>query len=503
MNSLLCIRIEFLQPYSHSRDENGDPEWPPSPLRVLQALVAASAGRWNERRNLNYPVCCLRKLESLPPPEIVAAESVPCTVGYRLYVPDNVTDKVAATWSRRRDASISDYRAEKDVRPAHLAGTSVHYLYQIPDGDSAWHELINVLKQTARSMTHVGWGIDVAVGDASLINAQQAVDLSGLRWQPSTSGGVPLRVPTVGTLDDVVRKHDDFLNRITTKGFHPVRPLRVFNVVRYRRENEPLGRPYRAFELRDSSGEWFRYPHRKLIHIAGMMRHLATEMMKKDPPSGVDENWVKSYVAGHAQGEATDHRQLSYLPLPSVGHEHTDPGVRRVMVAAPLGDDTWLDHVSRRLAGQMLKPDPEHADPFTGREPPILVPISRQTRDNVVSAYTRPASVWHSFTPIILPGHDDQKLQKTRALIGRALRQSGIEQPCEFEWSAFSRFPKSYAAHKYDRNKRPQGYFRPNYLNSLTTVHLTLRFRDKVKVPGPLAIGAGRHCGLGLMAHMA
>jgi CRISPR-associated protein Csb2 len=35
---------------------------------------------------------------------------------------------------------------------------------------------------------------------------------------------------------------------------------------------------------------------------------------------------------------------------------------------------------------------------------------------------------------------------------------------------------------------------------SQTAVHLTLRFNDNLQVPGPLAIGAGRHCGFGLMA---
>jgi hypothetical protein len=34
------------------------------------------------------------------------------------------------------------------------------------------------------------------------------------------------------------------------------------------------------------------------------------------------------------------------------------------------------------------------------------------------------------------------------AIPGKAV---GIDQPCEFEWSAFSRFPKSLSAHKYDR----------------------------------------------------
>ena len=184
-----------------------------------------------------------------------------------------------------------------------------------------------------------------------------------------------------------------------------------------------------------------------------------------------------------------------------MGHAHADPGVRRVMLAASVGDDALLDYVARRLQGQVLEPDPECADPFLGSEPPMLIRLSRRVRDGVVNAYTKPANIWHSFTPVILPGHDDHKPGKTRALIERALHQSGIEQPCEFECSAFSRFPKSYSTHKYDRNNRPQGYFRPGYLNGLTAVHLTLRFEDNVKVPGPLAIGAGRHCGLGLFAH--
>jgi CRISPR-associated protein Csb2 len=101
---------------------------------------------------------------------------------------------------------------------------------------------------------------------------------------------------------------------------------------------------------------------------------------------------------------------------------------------------------------------------------------------------------------VILPGHDDHKPAKTRKLIEKALAQSGIEQPCDFEWSAFSRFPKSYSAHKYDTSGKPAGYIRPNHLLSQTAVHLTLRFKNGIKVPGPLAIGAGRHCGLGIFA---
>jgi CRISPR-associated protein Csb2 len=268
-------------------------------------------------------------------------------------------------------------------------------------------------------------------------------------------------------------------------------------LVDFRNQDEPAARPWRVFELRNTDGSRFRYPQRRLIHIAGMVRHLAIAAMKNDPPKGVAENWVEAYVAGHAGG-SSDHRQFSYLPLPSTGRDHTDPGVRRVMIAAPVGDDAWLDHLVRRLAGAQLKP--LRGDEFPGGEPPLLALMPRLARDGVVRCYTGPASVWKSFTPVILPGHDDHKPEKTRALIERALGQSGIGQACEFAWSAWPGFAKSYSAHKY-AGKRPQGYVRPGYLNGRTATHVTLRFNKDAPVPGPLVIGAGRHCGLGIMAH--
>jgi len=45
MASYFCLSITFLDPAFHGRRDGGAPEWPPSPLRVFQALVAA-ASRW-------------------------------------------------------------------------------------------------------------------------------------------------------------------------------------------------------------------------------------------------------------------------------------------------------------------------------------------------------------------------------------------------------------------------------------------------------------------------
>jgi len=492
MPGYLCITVRLLNRRFHGRKDRSEPEWPPSPLRLFQSLVAASAGRWNERAELTHALPALRWLEVQPCPTLIAGNAAYSDHPYRLYVPDNVADKVAASWSRGRNASIADYRTEKDVRPMHLSSEVVHYLYPLVNG-SCPHA--DTLTSAARSITHLGWGIDMAVANGGIISGEQAAALSGHHWHPTPTGGTPLRVPTTGTLDDLIRKHKAFLGRLSSDGFRPVPPLRVFRVCRYRRDDDPPQRPYCIFDLRKTDGGRFRYPHRKLIHLAGMTRCLAIDAMKASPPAGVDDDWVRTYVAGHVTEREREHRQLSYLPLPSVGHRHTDPGVRRIMIAAPAGDETWLDYVARRLAGQQLKP--KRGNEFGDSEPPFLVPSKS---DSVSRCYTKPAHTWHSFTPVILPGHDDHKPEKTRKLIQKALHQSGIDQPCEFDWSAFSRFPKSFSAHKYDRNGRPAGFIRPDHLLTQTAVHLTLRFKNGLKMPGPLAIGAGRHCGLGLFA---
>ena len=361
------------------------------------------------------------------------------------------------------------------------------------------------ISQAARYLTCLGWGIDMAYADGKVISNGEVTKLSGVRWYPRknvTREYGLLRVPifdrelSVDSLSDLKRAHQSALNRIEHgKPLNTVEKPKVFKHVFYESTERLLGRPSAVFELRRDDGNFFAYPLNKLIHLAGMVRHLAIEEMTKSPPDDVDDDWVETYVAGHAQPGAVEHRQFSYLPLASIGHTHTDPSVRRVMIAAPLGDDRLLKHLAIRLNGQQLRPTPE----TKLEHPPTLV----RTRDKRVTPfYTEPANAWASVTPVILPGHNDHKPNKTRKLIEKALAQSGIEQSCEFEWSPFSLFTRSLSAHKYDHEKRPIGYIRPDHLLTQTAVHLKLRFNDGIEVPGPLVIGAGRHCGFGLFARM-
>lgn len=208
MAKLLCLTIRFLQPYSHGRGSGGDAEWPPSPLRVFQALVAAAAARWNDRMRLAYAVPALTWLEQLSPFAVIASRAVPSQVPYRLYVPDNVGDKAAKSWAGGRDASIADSRTEKDVRSAHLTGEAVHYLYLIDGHETEFEQHRETISASARSMTHLGWGVDMVVGDATILHDDEVASLAGDVWKPvADQGGVALRIPIRGTLDALIHKH--------------------------------------------------------------------------------------------------------------------------------------------------------------------------------------------------------------------------------------------------------------------------------------------------------
>ncbi|MFW6106589.1 MAG: type I-U CRISPR-associated protein Csb2 [bacterium] len=495
MAEYLCISVTFLNRCFHGRCDGGRPEWPPSPLRLMQAIIAGNADSVGGDGELH---AALVWLEHQTPPTILAPKHAKGSA-YRLSVPNNAMDLVGNAWARGKyygagDANPATHRTMKTVRPIHMReGDTVHYLWALDDRVSA---PIDILARAAKRIIALGWGIDLVIGRASRVRSAELCALGKERWQPAPSTApVTLRAPKAGTLQALVDQHDSFLNRVGEDGFVPVPPLTQFDMVGYRRPSDPLIRPCAVFELRHDDDSFCVYSQRKLIHIAGMLRHLAKEVMLASPPADVDDGWVRRYVAGHRDKKAGQHKQFSYIPLPSIGHRHADHLVRRVMIIAPVGDEGLLDYLAQRLSGQQLQPLPNTE--FGPKGPPSLI---RVFNDSVAANYQGPAAVWHSVTPVILPGHDDHKPAKTRKLIERALAQSGVDQPCEFEWSAFSRFPKAFSAHKYDRHGKLQGYFRPDHLETQTAVHMTVRFKDDRRVPGPITIGAGRHCGFGLMA---
>jgi len=507
MKPSLCISFRFIHPYPlfHGRGDADEAEWPPSPMRAFQALLNAACLRTRGRALPPEVRSALQVIEVLRP-TIVAPRATLSTTGHRAYVPHNHADLVSAAWDRGNlDASIASHRVEKDHRPHRIETIgdnlpTIHYLYPLDATNADPKELLNAIRPAVRSIYSLGWGIDQVVADATLVEPSSPHS-AGERWAPSPRGGRRLRVHRNGSLDALSARHEKFLSRLVKGDWTPVPPLSAIDQVRYRRESDPLPRPHAVFKLVDENDEPARYSHAKFIHIAGMVRHLAIAAMTK---ANADPDFINRVVRGKRdESSADEHKQFSYVPLPSIGHQHADSIIRNVMIIAPPDMDRELKRVAALLDGQRLVPEGEaescRADSSPARGFSAELRLFTPPKGKFIDThYLGSATTWRSVTSIILPGHNDKKIDKTAELIQRSLQRAGIETPCAFVWQSAPYFKNCLSAHKYHRDGRHTGYHRPAHLKTQTAVHVELQFDHEV--PGPITLGAGRHCGFGLMA---
>ncbi len=70
--------------------------------------------------------------------------------------------------------------------------------------------------------------------------------------------------------------------------------------------------------------------------------------MKVFPPGKHYDHvhWVNPLSLDTVRRAQNDHKQFSYIPLPSIGHEHADAMIRRVMITAPFGCEAELRHLA-------------------------------------------------------------------------------------------------------------------------------------------------------------
>ena len=479
MADFLCISVRYLQPLSHGRQSNANPEWPPSPLRLFQALVAAAAAKCNERTRLEQAMSALVWLENRELAGIVACDAIESNSPTQFYVPDNSTDMLVPAY-KKGEFGASPKRSEKVVRPVHLKGDAAHFLYRLPEVMCPHFELI---RNAVRSITHLGWGIDVVVADAKLITTDESSRLDGIRWKIASSGGIALRVPKPGTLDDLIRKHHDSLNRLKESGFHPVPPLKNYRVQRFRREGDIESRPYCVFKILnpDASGyRAFSTPSRTR-DIAAWIRHAVANVCKDWPD-------LASFVHGHGpkggpNESPNSFERFQYLPLPTINSAlNRVESMRRVMIVAPIGFQDRIDFIRRRLLGHELR--------WQGNVVGVLNILA--SRDYVVNQYTNGSRIWTSVTPVILDGFDDRNSVKTEKLLRKAMLNAGVVDQTDFdniqiEWSPFG----------FRSGVEPvRAFRRPEKLNG-TMLHVRLSFNEP-RI-GPIALGAGRYRGFGLM----
>jgi CRISPR-associated protein Csb2 len=469
-----------------------------------------------------YACPAFRWLEGLKAPTILAPPGRTATRPYRLYVPNNAADLVAAARVRgNADASIAAHQTEKDVRPTRFASSQpIHYDWLLsPDQYEQSKIHLETLKAAARSIIHLRGGVDLAVGHAELLDTDPPIAPAVERWLPATAGGnTHLRVPVVGTLDALIHRHREFLSRLTDTRFQPVSPLSAFAVVGYRRSTEPPTRPFAAFIILKPDASGFRpfdpvrmprFPCRgEAPHacgtavVAGLVRSATARAARQ---AGWDELRIASFILGHGErdGEkATTDDRLQFLPLPSITPLKVE-SIRHVLVVGPLRTD--IARIRQLLPGAKLIPQNQ-------TDPVAILSLLPQADRNVLP-YTRPAAVWSTVSPVVLPGFEspgrlrrklntqltaDQKKsvldrlnQRIDELLRKAFQQAGfsseIVRLMQVDWRKVGFRPGVDLAGRYDLPPLPY----PRY-------HVRVRFPHPVH--GPVAIGAGRYRGLGVFA---
>ena len=500
----LKLSVELLDQTYHGCGDGGTPEWPPSPLRVYQSLVASAArGQMigeDWERALNW-------LAAQAPPMIVAP---PTRVGtpYRASVPNNAMDIVAKAWSRGnetgKDAQPSTHKAMKTIRPTYLQdGSRVFYLWQLdqePGTEVFGH--IERLRILARQLVALGWGLDLVVGNLEAISDNEMDELSGERWIPSTSDTHLLRMPHEHTLPALQNRHAQFERRFREGSLTPVPQLSpaAFRRVAYLRDWEPVARPVAAFRLLQLDGEQFRiFSMRRACSVAGMLRHITATTARE---TGWAEDWINSFVLGHGESrEDSSHQpvgreRFAFVPLPSlekrqkVGSANVVGPIRRALLFVPEGGPTdAIEWAKRNLPGQEILSLPN-------QNPEAL--IARAVRSEYYR-YVEESATWATVTPVVLPGRDDRRQKKTEQLLRKAIVQAGYSETLAkhalIEFRNVGYFPRADLASRY---------FVPKYLLSYPRCHVRITWcapnGGPVKIPGPLVLGGGRYAGLGLFA---
>lgn len=516
MTNHFCITIHFLHPFAHGRKNGGEPEWPPSPLRLFQALVAGAAARFNERTQLVQVVPALAWLEKQKCPTIIAAAASASDFPYLLYVPNNTADLLVPAWKHGEITKMVK-REQKVVRATNLGGDTVHYLYPLVDDSVEFEKHRATLIDAARSITHLGWGIDMVVGNADVISTAKATNLPGNCWRVAPVGGIPLRVAKKGTLDNLMHNYRAFLNRLTEGTFKPVPCIHCFDVVRYHSpsvtELTAPHRPMAAFELhrtiedqerREHAGQSrFRpyHPVRQVATVAGMVRHALAEVARG---IGWDHDEVQFRIEGHTNEQhpapTNTEARFQFLPLPSITPVGVG-GIRRVLLVGPVECD--IAPLRRRLHGQELM------DLNSNRSVAMLSSLG--TTDKSLEPYIKSSAIWTTVTPVILPGHDDpQRLRATLAKGVTAERQHQLLQRLHTRilaliWKAFHQAGWTVdALEGAEVEYRDIGWLRGleparNYCLppiDYRRYHLRIRFPHPKR--GPIAIGAGRFRGMGV-----
>jgi CRISPR-associated protein Csb2 len=492
----------------HDGRYHGKGDWPPSPFRLFQALVAGAGLSGpleeNERKALKW-------LQALQAPIIAAPRAWQPRRGVLFYMPNNDSDGIEGDPSKM--AKIRT--ATKIFRP-YLFDTGIPFLYAWPFAqEPADQQKAETICRLAERLYQLGRGIDMAwawgemLEDGEVEHLLVAYPGHVLRSSKNGSGRMlPTACP--GSLESLERRYQAYGERFSylREGKKVKVHFRQPPKARFRLEPYDSPPSRQMYELRDpvEEGVFAPWPLERAHRLVVRLRDEAVARLKGAMPSRAAD--IDRVLVGRKPDGTNDcppEIRVRIIPLPSIGHVHADRQIRRVLVETPPGCLLHPNDIQWAFSGLDL------SDPDGGE---ILATLIRTDDDSFLghygAEYDRASRLWRTVTPAVLPeSARRRRIEPTRkvqeaeagserrseheraaAAAGQALRHVGLREGIH----AIRVQREPFEAN----GRRVEDFAEGSRFEKHRLWHVEIEFSAPAE--GPLTIGDGRFLGLGVMA---
>lgn len=502
MQRVLLITVRF-----HDGRYHGTGDWPPSPARLFQALVAAIGQDGPLSDDASKP---LEWLEALDPPVIAAPRM---TLGMTIpmhFVPNNDLDALggfASNLGKTRTA----YKVWKpklfDQRAA------FHYAWRFDETDGSLAHAKRVCEYVER-LYQLGRGIDQAWAVGDIVEPHKLEELllayRGVVHRPAGGlHGIVLARPQPGSLKSLKDRYETMSRRFKAQGQGRSIKLQFTQAPKPRFTPTTYDSPPRrqVFELRSrtSQADLIAWRLSRISALVVAVRDGAVAKLKGSLPD--QESQIEKCLVGRKEDGKDDvpkAARVRILPLPSIGHVHADHAIRRVLVEVPAGCLVRSDDVFWAFSGLELT----GAD-SANRPDSVLTATSDDSMLRHYGLDEQAYERWRTITAAALP--ESAKRRRIEPTRRSAEAKRGAERAAEQQQAAVAVVQALRHAEvrvqvhsirvqreSFDANgERVEAFALGTRFPKERLWHVEVTFKEPVF--GPLVIGDGRYYGLGLM----